>query len=123
MSTLINTKISIVTLSREGEGTCVPSKAFSALAAGSAILAVAPMSSDLARLVTREGAGRVVEPGDVRSLIDAWLELVSQPDRLAECRANARRAAAKFDMAVLARDWSALLDRVNDCDRPAGVGS
>lgn len=111
-STLLSSHISVVTLSRAAARTSVPSKAFSALAAGSAILAVAPQESDLSRLVVEHGVGAVVEPGDVEGLTSAWLRLLRDRERLEQHRANARRAAERFDTEVLAREWVALLEEV-----------
>lgn len=104
------TAVSLVTLKREAVNTCVPSKAYSALAAGSALVVVAPKESDLAALVRDHRCGVTVEPGEVPALVSALRTLVIERKGLEECQVAARRAAlAQFDMAALARRWREFL--------------
>ena len=57
----------------------IPSKAFSILASGRPILAVAGTGSALEKLITRAQAGRCVPPGDPAILAQAVLELSRDP--------------------------------------------
>lgn len=87
----------------------LPSRCYAALAAGSAILAVAPEASDLADLLRTTGAGPVTPPGDVAAATAALLALVDD-DALRERHARAASAAAaRFTPAALALAWTALL--------------
>lgn len=81
----------------------VPSKTYSCLAAGSALLALTSPGSDLARLVEESGAGAVVpvtEPARAAEVIRGWL---ASPGRLAAAREAARRVAVERFSAEAAR--------------------
>ena len=106
---LVRSDIAVATLKQDAWMTSIPSKAFSAMAAGSAIVAVAPARSDLARLVERHACGAVVEPGDVDGL-HAALTLLSAPEALAKAQANAKAAAEEhYDLPRLAHRWRLFL--------------
>jgi lipopolysaccharide/colanic/teichoic acid biosynthesis glycosyltransferase/glycosyltransferase involved in cell wall biosynthesis len=105
--------LSLVTLTTEAAQTCVPSKAFSAMAAGSAILAVAPPGSDLAQLVTRHSCGEVVAPGEVERLTGAIARIVSTPGEAIQFRRRAREAVLEsYDLKHLATRWETFLGEV-----------
>ncbi len=110
---LARSDVAVVTLRPEAHRTCVPSKALSAMAAGCALLAIAPADSDLGDLVERHGCGVRVEPGDVEGLREALRRL--QADEAARTRMQrAARAAVleRYDLKALARRWEAFLDEV-----------
>jgi glycosyltransferase involved in cell wall biosynthesis len=87
------TDLSVVLL-RSGIGkTLMPSKLYTALSAGSAILAVAEPESDLAHAVKRHGYGVVVPPGDIHAMAARIFDLAKDPDGLAKLQKNARDAA------------------------------
>jgi colanic acid biosynthesis glycosyl transferase WcaI len=71
----------------------VPSKTYTAMAAGCAILALTTPESDLAQLVTEHNAGVVCPRDDSTAIAATIRELVSAPERLETLRQNARRAA------------------------------
>ncbi len=105
------THVALVTLRTEAAMTCVPSKAFSALAAGSALLAVAPPESDLAALVQDGGCGECIAPGDVDGLAEALIRMGSSPEESRRYRCAARAAAVEhFDVKALARKWTDFID-------------
>lgn len=107
--TMARTDIALVTLDAAAGGTSVPSKVHPALAAGCAVLAIAPADSDLADLVAASGAGPVVAPGDVPAAAAALERLVTDDALRARHAAAARRAAERFTPAVLAERWAAVL--------------
>lgn len=106
--------ISLTTLADAAEATCVPSKAFSAMAAGSAILAVAPSRSDLAALVRRHDCGAVVSPGEAGELAAILARWSTNPGELAELRARSALAHAEhYDLRPLARRWLEFLHELD----------
>jgi putative colanic acid biosynthesis glycosyltransferase WcaI len=88
--------IHIVTIKRGLEGVVVPSKLYSILAAGRPVLAVAPDSSDAARIVTESGCGLAADPDDPAAVAKAICELRSDPARLCEMGRRARETAKKY---------------------------
>lgn len=101
--------VALVTMRPGAEKVVMPSKTYSAMAAGQAILAVCPRESDLADLVMAHDCGWVIEPGDVAGL-RALLE--SLPVRAAEVltkRRNAYVAAhERYSMTATAGQWAEL---------------
>jgi glycosyltransferase involved in cell wall biosynthesis len=88
--------VHIVTIKRGLEGVVVPSKLYSILAAGRPVLAVAPDSSDAARIVTESGCGLAADPDDPAAVAKAICELRSDPARLREMGRRARETAEKY---------------------------
>ena len=88
--------VHIVTVKRGLEGVVVPSKLYSILAAGRPVLAVAPDSSDAARIVTESGCGLAADPDDPAAVAEAIRELRSDPARLCEMGRRARETAQKY---------------------------
>lgn len=110
---LLRTSISVVTLKESARYTSIPSKTFSAMAAGNAIVAVAPRESDLGDLVVENGCGVVVRPGDVDGLTATLLDLLTDDSRLRTLRDNAVRAVReRYDIGILARRWCTFLSEV-----------
>ena len=113
LAVMAEADVALVTMKPGAEGIVMPSKTYSAMAAGQAILAVCPRESDLADTVYKHDCGWVIEPGDVAGL-RALLE--SLPGRAVEVLAKRRNAwtAARecYDQKVLAGQWAALLARV-----------
>ncbi len=88
--------VHIVTIKRGLEGVVVPSKLYSILAAGRPVLAVAPDSSDAARIVTESGCGLAADPDDPATVAKAICELRKDPARLCEMSRCARETAEKY---------------------------
>jgi colanic acid biosynthesis glycosyl transferase WcaI len=86
----------LVTIKRGLEGVVVPSKLYSILAAGRPVLALAPDTSDVARVVRRVGCGVVVDPDDATALAAAVRELASDRKRLTRMGELALAAAGDF---------------------------
>ncbi|MDF9743991.1 glycosyltransferase family 4 protein [Natrinema salsiterrestre] len=86
--------VALVTMDRSVEGLCVPSKFYTALASGQAILAVATADSEIGRVVERTDCGVRVDPGDADGIEDAVRFWLANPDRVDEMGEAAR---AVFD--------------------------
>jgi colanic acid biosynthesis glycosyl transferase WcaI len=100
--------VHIVTVRRGLEGVVVPSKLYSILAAGRPVLAVAPASTDAARIITETGCGMCADPDDPAAVAAALSQLRNDPARLAQMGVRAREVAAKYA-------------RVNELDRFVNV--
>lgn len=119
---LVATDISLVTLRSEAAHTSIPSKLFSAMAAGCAVVAIAPEESDLADVVTDHQCGRVVSPGDTTGMIAALNELLNDREELDRCKAAAKRAVEDhYDISVLAEKWQSFLLEARK-GRTPGIG-
>jgi len=111
VETLKAADVALVTMKRGCEGLVMPSKTYSAMAAGQAILAICPRESDLADTVLRHAAGWVVEPGDVAGLRDVLKAATRQPEKVLEMRRRAFDAAhSTYDQRAAAARWAGLLD-------------
>ncbi|MFT5435065.1 MAG: lipopolysaccharide/colanic/teichoic acid biosynthesis glycosyltransferase, partial [Myxococcota bacterium] len=119
---LARTHLSVVTLKERANKTCIPSKALSAIAAGSALLAVAPADSDLADLIADHSCGVRVAPGDVDGFVASIETLVQDPVRLNALRESARHAAiTHFDIVALAERWEELLESIGPTTDPGPI--
>jgi glycosyltransferase involved in cell wall biosynthesis len=87
--------ISLVALDEGMEDLMVPSKVFSYLAAGSAVIAVANDSSELSDILAQADCGQRVAPRQPLALAEAIRRMVDDPARLAELRVNARTLAER----------------------------
>lgn len=91
------------------EDISMPSKTYTALAAGSAVLAVTKPDSDLARLVEGKDVGIVVDYAP-DAIAGGLLRLLDDPKRLRQMRANARHVAVtEYDTHVVKEQWLRLL--------------
>ncbi len=88
--------VHIVTVRRGLEGVVVPSKLYSIFAAGRPVLAVAPASTDAARIVTKTGCGMFADPDDPAAVAAALIQLRNDPARLSQMGVRAREVAAKY---------------------------
>ncbi len=82
----------LVTLRPEAVGMGVPSKIFGIMAAGVPVLAIAPMNSEIAMIVSESECGLVSEPGDVQGLIKNILYLKGNDAIRKQMAINARRS-------------------------------
>jgi glycosyltransferase involved in cell wall biosynthesis len=102
--------LALVTMKPGAENLVMPSKTYSALVAGQAIVAVCPVTSDLAATVRRHDAGWVVPPGDPAGLGAVLARAVARPDEVLAKRRRAYEAGHSFyDQRVLGRSWDDLL--------------
>ena len=84
--------ISLVTLERGIEGLSVPSKVYSSLAAGLAIVAVMGPNSEIADIIEDCECGFRVDQGDVDGLIEAISKLEEDRDLLGQMKERSRAA-------------------------------
>src|SRR5207245_4244111 len=87
----------LVTIRRGLEGVVVPSKLYPILAAGRAVLAVAPEETDVARIVRRTGCGVAVSPDGPAGCADAVRALARDPERIEHMGRRAREIAVHYD--------------------------
>jgi len=98
--------VALVTMSPGSETVVMPSKTYSAMMAGQAILAIAPENSDLVDLIKVADCGWWVEPGDVAGLEAALDVIDSDPELLLNKRENAfNYAHTHLGQDSLAREW------------------
>lgn len=101
--------IALVTMKPGGEKVVMPSKTYSAMAAGQAILAVCPRHSDLADTVLSHDCGWVVEPGDIAGFRALLESLPARSDDVLIKRRNSYAAARKYySMQAIGMQWVAL---------------
>jgi glycosyltransferase involved in cell wall biosynthesis len=130
--------IGLVSLSPGGATVCLPSKTYSMMAGGLAIIAICPLWSDLARVVLDNNAGWVINNsryssreelegpdyfqkiealrpvGDIaRDFGECISAIISNRTPLDDKRRNARAAVARYySREALAAQWRELLDGV-----------
>jgi len=103
--------VALVTMSPGAENVVMPSKTYSAMVAGQAILAVCPVESDLAVIVRKHDCGWVVAPGDVRHLQAVLDEIAYNHSLLLKRRLNSYRAGQEhYDTAVISKQWVSLFN-------------
>jgi len=89
--------VQLVTLRRGMEGLVVPSKVYEALAHGRPVLAVAPDTAEIARIVRAWRCGMVVAPEEPADVARALQDLHDDRRRLAAMAENARRAGEYYE--------------------------
>ena len=82
--------ISLVTLAKGIEGLSVPSKLYSSMAAGLAIVGVVGTGSEIGDVIEEYNCGYRVSQGDVDGLVQALVTLNSDARLLADMRKKAR---------------------------------
>jgi glycosyltransferase involved in cell wall biosynthesis len=88
--------VGVITLGSGAEGISVPSKTYIAMAAGLCLLAIAPVDSELTRLITVHEIGIALEPGMPESLKEQITFLYRNPDVLERFRKTSRECSALF---------------------------
>lgn len=97
------------------EDLSMPSKTYSYLASGLAILAFTKRECDLGRLVSQEGLGVVAGPGEEAEAAAFLRRARSEPSQLEAMQQRARAVAReKYSEEVAATAWSELLAKVRD---------
>jgi len=85
---------SLVTIARGIEGISFPSKLYTTLAIGKAVLSLSEADSELRTLINNNGVGRWFEVGDAQGLANGIREMMRDPAGTAEM---GRRARALFE--------------------------
>lgn len=93
--TLSLADVSLVALDEGMEDLMVPSKICAYMAAGSAVIAITNVPSELADLLAYGDYGTVVPPSRPRALAEVIAGLAADPARLTKWRANARNIAER----------------------------
>lgn len=89
---LTSADVSIVTVEKGFEGTCVSSKLYTALAVGQPVLVVAQPDCDEARIINKYNAGEQVSPGDANGLKETIHRWKDDPNLVEQQGKNARQA-------------------------------
>ena len=112
--------VALVTMVPGSETVVMPSKTYSAMMAGQAILAIAPEDSDLVDLIKTADCGWFVEPGDIDGLARVVEAIYTDPVGLLEKRQNAYLyAQAHLGQDTLVNDWMRTLrDKSTACFQP-----
>lgn len=111
-ATMRAAEIAFVTIAPGAERVVMPSKVYSAMVAGQAILAVCSWDSDLASMVRKHDCGWVVEPGDVGGLAEVLSRIRSNGAEVIAKRRNAYQAGHScYDVKALVPLWLALFSR------------
>ena len=109
-----SSQIALVTMSEGSQEVVMPSKTYSAMMAGQAILAVAPEDSDLVDLIKASHCGWWVSPGDVDGFKECLVEIQSNQNLLLEKRQNAFRVAhEQFGQGCLAKQWVRIFESLH----------
>jgi glycosyltransferase involved in cell wall biosynthesis len=88
--------IGVITLGKGAEMMSVPSKTYSMMAAGCALLIIADHESEIARLTLEHECGAVFEPGDVKGIIGFINLMYANKAILERYKENARKASYFF---------------------------
>jgi glycosyltransferase involved in cell wall biosynthesis len=89
-------EVALVTMTNGAETVVMPSKTYSAMMAGQAILAIAPERSDLVDLVKTADCGWWVEPDDVKGLSSIIGEIAQNSQDLLQKRLRAYHYAHRY---------------------------
>ena len=110
IATMESADVALVTMVPGSETVVMPSKTYSAMMAGQAILAIAPEDSDLVDLVKVADCGWFVEPGNVDGLARVVEAIHTDPEGLLEKRQNAYLyAQSHLGQDTLVNDWMRVL--------------
>jgi glycosyltransferase involved in cell wall biosynthesis len=110
--------VALITVGVGAERVVMPSKTYSAMVAGQAILAICPRHSDLADLIVAHDCGWVIEPGDVDGLRRVLRQIGGNADDLLAKRERSFRAGHEFyDMKPVAKAWLELFRELSGTER------
>lgn len=106
VSTMKKASIALVTMRPGAEQVVMPSKTYSALMAGQAIIAVCSRKSDLADLVCKYDCGWIIEPGEFEEMAELLEHIAANPQTVYIKRMNAYSVGHRlFSTKVLAKQW------------------
>jgi colanic acid biosynthesis glycosyl transferase WcaI len=87
----------VVTVKRGLEGVVVPSKLYPTLAAGRAVLGVAPEECDVVRIIRRASCGLAANPDDPNSVVEALRGVLHDSEQVRNMGLRAREIANSYD--------------------------
>jgi len=104
--------VSMVSLMPGMTGAGVPSRLYNIMAAGKAVIAVAPPESEVCRVVREEGIGWIVDPDRPDLLAEAVLAAARDPAALAAMGRRARAAAVgRYSRPAIIGRYRGLVER------------
>ena len=110
--------LAVVSQRPGAEAMSMPSKTYTAMAAGDAILALTKKTSSLGRLVSSEGIGVVCNPTDGEEIAETLLRLADNPEIVAEMGARARRLAEeRYSVDAAVRKFEELFRKALETDQ------
>ena len=120
VATMESAAVALVTMVPGSETVVMPSKTYSAMMAGQAILVIAPEDSDLVDLIKTADCGWFVKPGDIDGLARVVEAIYTDPEGLLEKRQNAYLyAQAHLGQDTLVNDWMTTLRyTATECFQP-----
>ena len=104
--------VAVVSLEQGIEGIALPSKAFSFLAAGAALLLISREDSELANIVAEHHCGWTIPPGRPDELVRVVSSLRESPGDLQSRKTGSRRVAETLGSR---RNSETILERVQAC--------
>jgi glycosyltransferase involved in cell wall biosynthesis len=108
-----SSQVAVITMVPGAEKVSMPSKAYSAMVAGQAVMAICSSMSDLAEMVRKHDCGWIIEPGDVTTLSSVLGQIAENGDVLQKKRLNSFVAGHQYyDMKPIARQWVGLLEEL-----------
>jgi len=111
VETMLSAEVALVTMVSGAEQVVMPSKTYSAMLAGQAILAIAPEDSDLVDTIKEADCGWWVTPGDIDGLLQVLLEITKYDQLVMMKRRNAFKYAHQhFGQNRLALNWIKLFN-------------
>ncbi len=113
ISAMRSAHIGLVTMQEGAERVLFPSKTFSAMAAGQAIIAICSPHSDLADVVLEGGCGWVIQPGCGYHLGALLKEISHKPMILNTARKNAFDfVRKKYSEEAIAKSWRSMVAKL-----------
>jgi glycosyltransferase involved in cell wall biosynthesis len=104
--------LNVIALEENAASSSVPSKTYSALAAGSALLGITGQDSEVATLIEETKAGRSFRPTETEAIAEFILRMRAEPALCARYKNNALKASELFtpaNAALYFETWSSLL--------------
>ncbi len=96
---LASAQVSIITLSNSAADVSVPSKTFTAMAAGTALLVIGPKDSGLGEIIQQYRCGEIFPENDVDSIVNFLTKLAANHELLEQYRKQSLKAATGFSPA------------------------
>jgi glycosyltransferase involved in cell wall biosynthesis len=103
--------IALISLNVGLEGIAVPCKLYGILGSGRAIIAQVPAASEIAYVVTEEDCGFVVQPGDVKSLVEKIEVLAADRELTSKMGWRSFQAyQSKYTIEIIAKQFKSMLN-------------